>query len=402
MNIVLLGAGMGTARTLTLEGREALAEAEAVIGAQRLIAGLPDDIAAEKIPLALPEKIAGAIEEHPRWKNVCVVLSGDVGFYSGAKRLLELLRRHTLKLIPGIATPQYFAARLQRPWQDFRLVSAHGVYCDVLAETLNHPAVLFLTGGATTPDILIGELCGAGLRRAKVTVGENLSSPDERITAAAAGELEGRRDFSPLSVVLVENDKRFAREARSPGIADGEFIRGKTPMTKREVRVLALSLLALRQDDIVYDIGSGTGSVAVEAALLARRGRVYAVENDRDAFTLLNANREKFGVWTVRPIFGSAPEALEDLPPPQAVFIGGSKGAMRDILEAVLQKNPHARLVASAIALETISSVMTAMRELEVRNVDVVQLAANRVVVRGGYHMLEARNPVFLISGGGE
>lgn len=401
MNITLIGAGMGGWRALTQDALEALGQADAAIGAERLLGGLPPDLRAVKVAQALPEKVADAICLHPEWRDVCVLLSGDVGFHSGAKRLLELLEDHDPRLLPGISTPQYFAARLRRPWQDFHLVSAHGVQCDILAEVLNHQTVLFLVGGDVTPSTVATALCDAGLGRARMTVGENLSYPDERIVAGTAAELAGRPDFAPLAAVLVDNGETFARDVRVAGIPDDDFIRGETPMTKREVRAIALSHLNLRPDDIVYDIGAGTGSVSVEAALHVRWGRVFAIERDENAYALLGKNRERFGVYNMLPIPGTAPEALEPLPPPRAAFIGGSGGRMRAIVAAVLAKNPRARLVAAAISLETLASATAAMGDASLDNVEVVQIAANRAVLRGGHHMLEARNPVFLVSGGG-
>jgi precorrin-6Y C5,15-methyltransferase (decarboxylating) len=404
MNITLVGAGMGTRRTLTREALDALLAADAVIGSARLLAGLPEDVRAEKIPEALPGKIVELLADNTRWRSVCVVLSGDAGFHSGAKRLLELLRgtaaADAVAVLPGISSPQYFAARLRRPWQDFRLASAHGADCDILAEALNSPAVFFLTGGKMTPATIAETLCAAGLCDARVTVGENLSSPDERITAGTAAELRNAH-FAPLSVALVENAKTFARETVSAGLPDSEFVRGNVPMTKREVRALALSLLELRPRDIVYDVGAGTGSMAVEAALLARRGRVYAFERDSEACGLLAANREKFGVYNMIPVPGSTPETLAPAPPPDAAFVGGSGGELPAILKTIVGKNPLCRIVVSAVTLETLSSAMESMRALSVRDVEVSQIAASRAVVRGGYHMLEARNPVFLVSGGG-
>ncbi len=400
MRITLVGVGMGNGNTMTREARAALSGADVIIGAERLLADLPGEFGGEKISLAIPEKIAAAVEAHPGWNHVCVALSGDVGFYSGAKKLLSLLEKHAPALVPGVSTPQYFAARLRRPWQDFRLASAHGVPCDVLAEALNHPAVLFLTGGETTPSVIASELCAAGLGEARMTVGENLSYPEERIVSGTARKV-AETTFAPLSVALVENDRTFTRDVCSPGIEDEAFMRGDAPMTKREVRAVALSLLRLKTDSVLYDIGAGTGSVAVEMALQSRRGRVYAVECEPGAFELLQRNKTIFGVYNMIPVAGMAPDALAPLPAPDAAFVGGSKGKMRAILETVLRKNADARLVVSAIAIETLSAAMDAMRELGVRDVEVCQVAASRTAVRGGYHMLEARNPVFLISGGG-
>lgn len=400
MSVALVGVGVGAWNAMTLRAQEVLLEADVVVGAARIVDGLPDVVRAPRVREALPHKIAALLLAHPEWERVCVVLSGDVGFYSGARQLLALLDGFSPELVPGLSSPQYFAARLRRPWQDFRLVSAHGVRCDVLAEALNHPAVLFLTGGEITPAAIAAELCEAGLGDARITVGENLSYPEENILASTAEAMAGAA-FAPLSVVLVENEKTFARSGTAFGVPDAEFVRGDVPMTKREVRVLALSLLRIETDSIVYDVGAGTGSVAVESGLLARRGRVYAVERDADALDLLDANRRRFGAYNVCPVFGEAPEALEPLPAPDAVFIGGSGRRMRAIVDAALSKNPGARLVVSAIALETLSAAMTALRECGVENVEVTQLSASRAAVRGGLHMLEARNPVFLVSGGG-
>jgi precorrin-6Y C5,15-methyltransferase (decarboxylating) len=271
MKITLVGAGMGSPRALTREAEDALRAADAVIAAPRLLAALQSD--AEKFAEALPGKAAALIAAHPHWRAAAVLLSGDPGFHSGAKKLLELLRGggHEITVLPGISTPQYFAAKLRRPWQSFRLVSAHGAPCDVLAEVLNHPETFFLTDGATTPRAIAQTLCAAGLGAARLAVGENLSSPSERIATGTAETLRDA-DFAQPAVVLVDNDKTFTRAPGASGIPDADFIRGAVPMTKREVRAVALALLALRPEDIAYDIGAGTGSVAVEMSLAARRG----------------------------------------------------------------------------------------------------------------------------------
>lgn len=400
MNITLVGVGMGSSSGMTREAFDALAAADVIVGAARLLESLPGEFPAKKIAEAIPEKAAAAVTALRDCERVCVALSGDVGFYSGAKKLATLLARFQPLLVPGISAPQYLAAKLGRPWQDQRLVSAHGVPCDVAAEVLNHPSVFFLTGGDCAAADIARALVEADLPDAAVTVGENLSAPEERIRGGSAEEMADIA-FAPLSVVLVDNQRTFARRIVSPGIADAEFVRGDAPMTKREVRVQALSLLELRPDSVVYDVGAGTGSVAVEAALTARRGRVFAMESEAAAFALLRENRRKFGALNVTPMLGAAPEAFKSLPPPDAVFIGGSRGRMRVIIEALTAKNPAVRIVAAAIALETLSSVMDAMTALEIRRLEVVQISAARAAVRGKYHMLEAMNPVFLVSGGG-
>lgn len=402
MNISLVGMGMGQLSGLTGEARAALSRAEAIIGAERLVRALAEsgEISAAIFAEALPAGIAEIVSAHPEWSDIAVALSGDVGFYSGARQLVDLLSNHEVELFCGISSPQYFAAKLRRPWQDVRLVSAHGKHCDILAEVLNHPEVLFLTGGAMGAAEIVAELCAAGLHDATVSVGENLSSPAERVTTGTAGELAGRA-FASLAVVLVRNGRTFARRERSTGIPDGDFIRGGTPMTKREVRAAALSLLAPAEDSVLYDIGSGTGSVAVEMALVARRGRVFAIEQDEEALSLTRRNREAFGAYNMTVVPGSAPDAFAPLPPPDAAFIGGSRGSLQSILASLREKNPRMRIVINAVTLETLSGAVEAMRAGALDNVEVCQISATRTVKRGAYHMLDAQNPVFLISGGG-
>lgn len=400
MNVTLVGCGMGGLDGLTGEARRAIADADAILGSGRLLAVLAGGSTAETLAAAHPVRIADAVESHPEWKRVCVLLSGDVGFYSGARQLRALLRRHEVKTVCGISTPQYFAARLGRPWQNFRLVSAHGAACDVLAECLNHPEVLFLTGGAIAPGDIAAALCEAGLDDAGMTVGENLSSAGERIVHGSAGGLRGEA-FASLSVVLVENRRRFARSGFAAGIEDAVFARGGVPMTKREVRAMALSLLNPRPDSVIVDVGAGTGSVSVEAALLARRGRVFAVEPGRDALELIRTNRERFGAHNIVVVEGEAPGALAGLPAPDRAFIGGSNGKMREIVKALFSMNPRVRLVASAASLETLSLAVQAMDELGAFKTEVCQIAASRSAVKGGLRLLTGLNPVFLISGGG-
>lgn len=132
-------------------------------------------------------------------------------------------------------------------------------------------------------------------------------------------------------------------------------------MTKQEVRAAALAKLAVRPTDTLWDVGAGTGSVSVELALAAPRGRVYAVECDPEACALIRKNRERFAAWNLTLIEGKAPQALEALPAPDAVFLGGTKGSMEAVVDAVLAKNPQARLCISAIALETLSAAVAAL-----------------------------------------
>ena len=169
-------------------------------------------------------------------------------------------------------------------------------------------------------------------------------------------------------------------------------------MTKQEVRAAALAKLAVTPTDTLWDVGAGTGSVSVELALAAPAGQVYAVECDPEACILIQKNREKFAAYNLTLIEGKAPEALDTLPAPDAVFIGGTKGNMGAVIDAVLHKNPAARLCIAAIALETLSAAVAALTAHGL-SVEVTQIAVNRTKTAGSLHLLMANNPVFLITG---
>lgn len=394
MNVTLLGMGSGTAAHLTKAAETALTDAGCIVGAKRLLAQLPENCSDHRFAATKPGDILAILEQN-RDRDCVVVYSGDSGFYSGCRSLLPLLEGWKVNVLPGISSVQLLAAALGCPWQDWLLVSAHGVDCNAVAAVMQGQPAFFLTGGTLGPAALCAQLVKAGLGKLLVTVGEDLGTPEEKITAATAAECAAA-SFSPLSVLLAEPAPQGPR--RTPGWPDEWFIRGQVPMTKQMVRAAVLATLAPKADAVLWDVGAGTGSVSVELAAAANRGRVFAVECLPEACELIEANRRKFCAWNLQVIPGKAPDALADLPAPDGVFIGGSKGNMQAIVDAVLQKNPCARLCMTAIALESLTVAMQAL-EKHGFNPRVTQLAVSETRLAGQLHMLSAQNPVFLIAG---
>ena len=395
MQVTLASLGGGGQETMTAECAAALRNARCILGAKRLLEHLPRGCTDNRIAAVRAQELLDAILGQ---QGGCVVVfSGDAGFYSGARGLLPLLAQRGIpvQVLPGVSSVQLFAARLGRPWQDWELVSAHGVDCNVIGAVSRGKPAFFLTGGALGPGELCRMLADAGLGSLSVAVGENLSGPEEKITTSTAAELAGR-SFASLSVLLAEPAPRFER--RSPGLPDGMFVRGQAPMTKQEVRAAALAKLGVGPSDVLWDVGAGTGSVSVELALSAPEGQVFAVECDGEACALIRENRGKFSAWNLQLVEGKAPQALAGLPAPDAVFIGGTKGGMEDIVGQVLAKNENARICISAIALETLSAAVTAL-EKHGLEADVAQIAVSRTRPAGKLHLLMANNPTFLITG---
>lgn len=394
--ITLVGMGSGCPDHLTAQGLAALREADLILGARRLLEHLPDGCTERRKALYKPEDVLSALAE-TQAEHAVLVYSGDTGFYSGASRLLPMLRAFGLstRVIPGLSSVQLLSAAIGRPWQDWKLVSAHGCACDPVAVCMEHPAVFFLTGGSETPATLCQQLSGAGLGDAHAIVGENLGTAEEHIRFGTVAQLAGQT-FAALSVLLVEHEALPVR--RTSGFPDDAFVRGEVPMTKQEVRAAALAKLAVRPNDVLWDVGAGTGSVSIELALAAPRGQVYAVECDTDACALIRQNREKFRAYNLSLIEGRAPQALDTLPAPDAVFLGGTKGGMEAIIAQVLAKNPNARLCISAIALETLSAAVAALTAHGL-SAEVTQIAVSRTKPAGKLHLLMANNPIFLITG---
>lgn len=395
MKVTLVSMGCG-GEDLTARGRRALEEADFLVGGERLLTMAPVSAGVPRARAVRGEEILVLLQRSGAARP-CVLLSGDGGFYSGAARLLPLLEGAGLpfEVIPGVSSLQAFAARLRTNWQGWNLYSAHGRNCDPVAAVCGGKPAFFLTGGALGAAELCGILRDAGLGGLRAAVGENLGRKGEKLHTGTAAELAGKA-FAPLSVLLVAPAPRYPR--RTPGIPDGEFLRGKVPMTKEEVRAAVLAKLAVGPEDMCWDVGAGTGSVSVELALQCRQ--VWAVEREEAALALISANREKFGAWNLRVKAGEAPEALEGLPPPDKVFIGGSGGSLRAILRAVYAANPGARVCISAIALETLRGALDALEELGYE-AEVVQLSVSRAQRAGELRLLLAQNPVFLITGVG-
>ena len=184
----------------------------------------------------------------------------------------------------------------------------------------------------------------------------------------------------------------------TPGIKDSDFIRGQVPMTKEEVRALSICKLRLSENPVVYDIGSGTGSVAVEIARLCKAGRVYAVETKPEACQLIKQNIQKFGLENVRLVEGMAPAALEGLEPATHAFVGGSKGQFKEILASLLKINPRMRVVVNAVSLESISNIQSVLKEFNIEDFECIQLAVSRSEKAGSYHLMKAENPVYIFS----
>ena len=401
--VTVAGIGPGGEEGFTREAWEACRSAGLLIGAERMLKAAA--VPGQKTYAAYdPGEILSCIHAHPEEEQVTVALSGDIGFYSGARKLEEALGedpRIQVRLVPGVASAVVFAARMGIPWEDVAFASIHGRKCSPISLIRENQKTMILAGSREGVKELGSLLVEFGLGGIRAVVGTRLSYPEEKILRGD-GNMLREYDGDGLALIYLEN-LQGGKEPAVPGRPDGTFLRGEVPMTKEEVRSVSLAKLRPGRDWVIYDIGAGTGSVAVEAALAAWQGQVYAIEQKREALDLIRENARRFGTDNVTVVPGEAPEALDGLPAPDGVFIGGSGGKLPEILEAVFAKNPKARVVLNAVTLETVAEAVACMKKWNLQEEEVVQLNVSRARRAGAYHLMEGQNPIYIISmtGGG-
>ena len=345
-----------------------------------------------------PEKIADYLDAHPEVQVICGAMSGDTGFYSAAEKLGAVLERrgnYTVEVIPGISSVGYFFAKIRRPWDHAKLFSMHGQAANFALELKRSGSAFILGGGADFYETICGQLIDLGMQETKLFAGENLTLKDEQIFEATPESLTDRKAPS-LAVLYAE--WTGPRRPLSHGISDEAFTRGNVPMTKMEVRTVSVAKLELTENSVLYDVGAGTGSVSVECAGLSDSVKVYAIEKNPEAVELLHENCKKFALTNVKIIAGTAPEALEDLPAPTHVFIGGSSGKMEEVIALCLKKNPETRFVVNLITPESLAAVLEAAKTLPVTEPDLVTLTAARSKKVGSSHLMMGQNPVWIVT----
>ena len=398
--VCLIGMGPGNIGQLTGEARKCLRECDVVIGAKRMLEMCQGYGPKPYFTSYKKEEIALFLQRHPEYKKAALVYSGDIGFYSGADGINNILKDYKVLYISGISSVQYFLNRLAIPWDKVRFVSWHGKEENLLPAIRQNRWVCVLLGDKDSMGKICRTLLEYHMEEVKITVGERLSYPEENIFSGTPAGLCGK-ETDALSVLLLENPAPAAKKA-APGLEDSAFARGNVPMTKQEIRILSLAKLGLAEDSVVYDIGAGTGSVSVEAALHCDRGRVYAIEKEEEGARLILENKKRFGAENLTVVHGTAPDCLAGLPAPTHVFIGGSGGRLIEIIQAVRQRGSGMRFVVNAVTLETVAQIgQIRERFPEYQEMEVIQVNVARARELGRYHLMSAENPVYIISFGG-
>mgnify|MGYP003280372095 CR=1 FL=1 len=331
--------------------------------------------------------------------KAAVVVSGDPLMYSLYKTIRKQLPDIEIEVIPGIGSIQMFAARLGETLENAVFLSAHGRNLSegrLAMAADRYEKVFILCDQTRGPAWIAKVLCGCGLEHLDMWAAENLSYDNEKIIRGRPEDFISL-EFDRLCVVCLKN-RQTAQAERLPALlSDDDFIRGKTPMTKEEIRWMILGKLKLPEDAVVWDIGAGTGSVSIECARQCPFGQVYAVEKDETALELIKKNKEKFHTYNLKIVPGQAPESLRTLPAPTHVFIGGSGRALEAIIDEISSIGGGITVMAACVTVETAAQAVACFKKLA--DVQMIQAGICRSRPLGGYHIWDSNNPVTLMFG---
>jgi precorrin-6Y C5,15-methyltransferase (decarboxylating) len=397
--VIVIGVGVQGLSSLTPQAVAQLEQADQLWGSERLLALLPE-FAKKRVTLG--KGITTALEQlksRRESERIVLLASGDPGFFGLGSTLLEILPPEQVVLIPQVTSLQAAFARAHVSWQDAHFTSVHArPLTEVIGLARRFRNLGILTDPHHTPALIAKQLLAAGIPDCRAIVCENLGETSEAITDTRLTEIIGR-SFSDLNVLLLVQDSAWRPAPLTSIRPDEAYGHRNGLITKSDIRALCLARLALRETDIVWDIGAGSGAVSIEMAEQAWRGCVYAIEKDSECLGFLRENVARFGILNVKILAGEAPSALQGLPIPNAVFLGGSGGQLQGILEAVAQVAlPGCRMTATFAVLENMLQAFNWMRQCGWNpSLAQAQMAYGAPISDGT--RLSPSNPIFILSG---
>jgi precorrin-6Y C5,15-methyltransferase (decarboxylating) len=407
--VYIVGIGSDGLAGLTARARDILAAADVVLGSESTL-DLVRELPAERVAVGsdLNEELR-VIESHLGHKRVAVVAGGDPLFYGIARYLCDRLGKERFEVLPHVSSMQMAFARVKESWDEAYLTNLSiRPLEDVLDRIRVAETVGLFTSEREDPPRVARALLTRGLDYFRAYVCENLGAPDERVTQGELADIAAM-EFAPLNVMILKRKPNRPDQRRAParfrrfGNPDDVFAQSRPQsglITQAEVRAIALARLAIGPGAVVWDVGAGSGSVAIEAAQLSDPGRVFAIEEDAADFHLILANAESFGVRNVKAVHGTAPAVFAGLPPPDAVFVGGTGQEVGRLLEtAYAALRPGGRLVVNVATLDALGATYAALRAAA-GTVDVLLVSVARGVEQLETLRFDAVNPTFLLAVG--
>jgi precorrin-6Y C5,15-methyltransferase (decarboxylating) len=404
--IYIVGVGSDGLAGLTARARDLLAQADLILGSDHAL-NLVAELGAQRFRVGPdPQEALRLLESNLGRKRMAVVASGDPLFYGVARYLCDRLGKDRFEVLPHVSSMQLAFARVKETWEEAYLTNLATHPLETVLDRIRvADTVGLFTSEKEDPPKIARELLARGLDYFRAYVCENLGAPDERVTQGELADIQGM-EFAPLNVMILKRKPGRPDQQRAPGRfrrfgnPDDVFAQSQPKsglITQAEVRAIALAQLDVQPGAVVWDVGAGSGSVAIEAAQLAQPGMVYAVEQDVADYHLMVANAQTFGLRNLSAIHGTAPEVFGGLPAPDAVFIGGTGHEVgRLVAGAYGALRPGGRLVANVATLESLTATYAALKGLA-GSVQVLMVNIARGVEQLETLRFEAVNPTFLL-----
>jgi precorrin-6Y C5,15-methyltransferase (decarboxylating) len=402
----IIGVGSDGVAGLTARATQLLESADLILGSEHALELVPELTCPRfRIGPNLNE-VVRTLESNLGTKRLVIVASGDPLFYGVARYLCDRLGKERFEVLPHVSSMQLAFARIKESWEEAYLTNLATHPLDTVLDRIRTAETVGLfTSEQEDPRRVAHELLARGVDYFRVFVCENLGAPDERVTQGELGEIE-EMEFAPLNVMILKRKPGRPDQQRGParfrrfGNPDDVFAQSRPKsglITQAEVRAIALAELDVQPGSVVWDIGAGSGAVAIECAQLADPGLVFAIEQDAADYHLILANAQTFGLRNLRALHGTAPAVLNDLPAPDAVFVGGTDKEVARLLEAAYAKlRPDGRLVVNVATLESLGATYQILRALA-GTVHVLVVNIARGTEQLETLRFEAVNPTFLL-----
>jgi precorrin-6Y C5,15-methyltransferase (decarboxylating) len=403
----IIGVGSDGLSGLTTRARDILTSAGLVLGSEHALDLVPE-IKAERFRIGVDlQETIRILESNFGRQRMVVVASGDPLFYGVARYLCDRLGKDHFEVLPHVSSMQLAFARIKESWEEAYLTNLATHPLETVLDRIRVAETVGLfTSETEDPPRIARELVARGLDYFRAYVCENLGGPNERVTQGELADIK-EMEFSPLNVMILKRKPGRPDQQQRPvhlrgfGNPDDIFAQSRPKsglITQTEVRAIALSQLNIQPGNVVWDVGAGSGAVAIEAAHLTQPGTVFAIEQDAADYHLILANAETFGVRNLSAVHGIAPAVFHELPPPDAVFVGGTGHEVARLLEAAYTAlRPGGRLVVNVATLENLSATYGVLKALTA-NVHVLLINVARGTEQLETLRFEAVNPTFLLS----
>ena len=427
--IYIVGLGIEGKSSLSQRALKLVEKAHLLVGGRRHLACFPEFKGKKVIIGSRLNDIVKTLNPKSAIRNpksVVVLATGDPNFFGIAGFMIKNFGKNAVEIIPNVSTVQEAFARVKENWNDARFLSVHGrgkarsqesgvrskdLIADLTNEIIKYNKVGIFTDSDNTPSKIAKAMIDKGIKNYRAYVCEDLGTDNEKVTEGTLAQIVRKR-FSPLNVmILIRSQESGVRSQEKKlrtsnpqlptffGIPNSEFSHSKGMITKEEIRVISLSKLKLKTDSITWDIGAGSGSLSIEAAMLTHNGKVFAIEKDVARIRHIEKNKKKFNAAKLEIIHKNAPDGLKNLPAPDAVFIGGGGKDVAKILDACSKRlKQGGRIIVNAITLETLAAAAGFFKS-KGWNTETISVNIAKTKDVASLHLFNAYNPVFVVVG---